>query len=308
MNCGWEDFEGELRRFLHFIGDSSVLSANVAQIVAEFPNLRSEMEQYFAAEQQAIGVTHNESAAIGYLVLEKVSQAGPEKHGMAYQEHVCMVSKFDEALDDFRNRYIRPFYEALDENLQDANVILSELIRAKHSIEWFRRNEFYDLYRSETIRGEKNLAWKFYGLLYDRGVEFSIEPTSISGEADMVAAQDSERPLIADIKIFDPEGSRGIPYIKKGFSQVFTYLEDFNQTVGYLISFAVTNKVVRLTDLSATEVAPSISIHGKTIFLIQIDIFPHENSASHRQQVIEQVTSADVISEIDASRAGAVIG
>ena len=114
----------------------------------------------------------------------------------------------------------------------------------------------------------------------------------------MVASQNSEHPLIADVKIFDPSTSRGSSYIKKGVSQVFTYLEDYNQTVGYLVIFAVSSKTLRVTDCQSSEGVPSLTIHGKTIFLIQIDIYPHEQSASKRQEDVELVTASELCTDI----------
>jgi hypothetical protein len=301
-NSPWDEFPGELKRFMHFLASEPSLVAALVQLMAGFPSLRVELEGYFARNMRATGATHAEMAAIGYIVLDRVSRATDAERGLAYMRYVNHTSDASGMLNEFRRQYARPLYEAVDEQLQDSNIILGELMRAKHAIEWFMREDFYSDYNLQTGRGEKTVGWKLYGLLYERGVEFSIEPASISGEADMVASQNSEHPLIADVKIFDPSTSRGSSYIKKGVSQVFTYLEDYNQTVGYLVIFAVSSKTLRVTDCQSSEGVPSLTIHGKTIFLIQIDIYPHEQSASKRQEDVELVTASELCTDIAEGR------
>lgn len=77
-----------------------------------------------------------------------------------------------------------------------------------------------------------------YEYLHGCGMEFYIEPTSASGEADMISLQsDSQDPLIADAKVFNPERSHGKAYVIKGVHQLYRYACDYNEAVGYLIIF-----------------------------------------------------------------------
>ena len=54
-----------------------------------------------------------------------------------------MAGHFDKALDHFRDRYLDPFYEYVDEHIEERNLVLSELIRFKHVAERFRRDELW---------------------------------------------------------------------------------------------------------------------------------------------------------------------
>jgi hypothetical protein len=109
----------------------------------------------------------------------------------------------------------------------------------------------------------------------------------------MVSAQYSQNPLVANVKIFDPASGHGSSYIKRGFHQVFNYLHDFNQPIGYLVVFKGTDKQLEVTTASSTaDIVPYITLGDKTIFLLQVDIFPHEASASRRP-----IPEREVISE-----------
>jgi hypothetical protein len=248
------------------------------------------------------GLTEDEHAAIGLNVLRRVAVSTEQ---IPFLSFVPMDGKFDKALDHFRDRYLDPFYEYVDEHIEERNLVLSELIRFKHVAEWFRRDELWNRWKSQSRSGERVLAFAVYQFLYEQGVDFQIEPASASGEVDMVSAQQSPAPLVADVKIYDPESSRGTTYIRRGFYQAYRYLHDFNQPIGYLVVFKGSEKLLIFSGATSnSEQVPYMTINDKTIFLIQIDIFPHEESASKRGVPEQDVISeADVSAEIEAAGA-----
>ena len=160
--------------------------------------------------------------------------------------------------------------------------ILSILRHYKHKCEWFQRNKLYNIWEKDTRRGEKNLALHLYEYLHDQGITFFIEPSSVSGEADLVASQGDDEPLIADAKIFDPEKSKDKQYIAKGFRQIYDYTLDYNEPVGFLVIFKTCEENLKFGLAHASQGTPYIQHNGKTIFFVTIDIFPYEESASKR--------------------------
>ena len=170
----------------------------------------------------------------------------------------------------------------MDEQLEDQRVILALLRRYKHKCEWFQREHLFDLWESNTQKGEKNLSMHLYEWLYDQGLDFVIEPSSASGEADLIAAQQSKNPLVADVKIFNPDKGRGIQYIAQGFNQIYLYTQDYNEAFGYLIIFNTSGKDLKFAVANQTQGIPSVTHNNKTLFILTIDIFPHEASASKR--------------------------
>ena len=100
-----------------------------------------------------------------------------------------------------------------------------------------RRDDLRTKFSADTKKGEKTLACDLYSYLHDQGLEFSIEPASISGRADLVSAQNGPDRLVADVKVFEPQRSKGMEYLRSGFNQVYQYIKDFNDSFGYLVVF-----------------------------------------------------------------------
>ncbi|MFZ0820562.1 MAG: hypothetical protein WAM91_10870, partial [Candidatus Acidiferrales bacterium] len=180
----------------------------------------------------------------------------------------------------------------------DWSFIIGTLCRYKHSCEWFRREKLYELWKSDTRRGERLLAFDLYEYLYERGVEFHIEPMSASGEADMVSVQAHTEPLIADAKIFNTDGNQGPSYLKKAIRQIYQYTCDYNQADGYLVIFNPSGKLLRLELSSSAGTIPRIIYNLKTIFLLTIDIFPYSESASRRGVPESIVITESQISDV----------
>jgi hypothetical protein len=88
--------------------------------------------------------------------------------------------------------------------------------------------------------------------------------------------------LIADAKVFNAERSHGKQYLIRGFHQVFRYACDYNEAVGYLIIFNTSQRPIRFILHNATASVPQIVFSHKTIFLLEIDIYPHSETASKR--------------------------
>jgi len=175
--------------------------------------------------------------------------------------------------------YLEPFCDYVDEQLDDQRVMLALLMRYKHRSEWFHRNHLWDL--SQTPRyAEKLLALDLYSLLYDQGIDFTIEPSSITGEIDLIAAQNTKDPLLLDAKIFDGD-SRGKYYIQKGFNQIYTYTQQYNEPFGYLVIYKTVEKDLRFS-LKLSSNIPLVVHNHKTIFLITIDIYQHSKPVSQR--------------------------
>ncbi len=180
--------------------------------------------------------------------------------------------KHEDALNHFRELFLEPLYEYLDDALDQQGAVLSLLLKYKHKVEWFDREILIQLAAGD----ERTLAKHLYAYLFDQGLEFHIEPQSASGEADLVAPE-----LVLDAKVFD--GSRrGVSYLASGVHQVHTYARDFNQEVGYLVVFKTCPETINFTFSLAGQDAPYVTVGGKIIFILIVDICPYETSASKR--------------------------
>jgi len=132
-----------------------------------------------------------------------------------------------ESAEDFHDLLVEPLYEYIDEHLDDQRTLLHLLRRYKNKCEWFKREKLFKLWESDKQKGEQNLAQHLYEYLHDQGVNLSIEPSSASGEVDLVADQHGEDRLVADAKIV--HGDTGKHYLAKGMRQIYDYTRDYKR-------------------------------------------------------------------------------
>ena len=291
-------FHSSLKQFWSFIGDNPIFMDILSCLGNLSPSSEEKAEKIMKGEA-LFGENEIEQAAISYFLIKKCAESNDDNY---LEARICEKTygppgaAYDDLVPHFNDYFTAPFYEYLDEQLNDQRAILALLKRYKHKCEWFQREKLFELWGKETKKGERNLARHLYEYLYDQGLDFTIEPSSISGEADLVAAQNSEDPLIADTKIFNPKKSKGKTYIVNGFKQVYTYTRDYNEPFGYLIIYKTSNKDLKLALSNQTQSTPYVNYNNKTIFIIVIDIFPHENTASKRGSLEPtEITEDDLI-------------
>lgn len=283
-SCGFEEFLPLTKQFFGFLDTNPILSSVLAELLARNPDSVNEAKTA-DPNLQIYGDTAAQAAAIAYVKWQDfASQDNP--HG--FYSH-AMAGDFQNALGTYRDWYVEPLFDYLDEVIEDGNVILATLTRYKQKVEWYRRDEVHALYGADTSRGEKKLAKHMYEFLFDQGLPFHVEPTTASGKPDVVSLDDSEHPFIGDVKIFDPESSRGASYIKKAFYQVYQYCLDYNEPLGYLVVFNVSGRQLRVDLPSNPDGIPRFQFNHKTIFLTVIDIHEYETTASKRG-IAETVT------------------
>ena len=293
-SCSIRDFLPLTKQFFAFINDNPVVKGIIAELLAR--NQESANEAQTAnPNSQVYGVTAEEAATIGYVKWQTFStQNDPE----SFLESV-LISNNRTGLDTYRDWYVEPLFDYLDEILEDGNVILATLTRYKHKVEWYRRSEVRALYEGDNAHGEKRVARHMYEFLFDQGLPFHVEPTSASGKPDVVSVEGFGA-FIGDVKIFDA-GGRGPGYIKKGFYQVYRYCLDYNEPLGHLIVFNVSKKQLRVELPSAPDGVPRFEYNHKTIFLTVIDVHEREGAAS-TQGIADTITisAAELVHEVEA--------
>jgi len=279
-SCGHREFLPLSKQFFAFVSSNPLLSSIIAELIARNPKSVKEASDQQVASQgiQVYGDTAEEAAAIAYTKWKPFAdQDRPEE----YFNHTLGSGGLDDSLSRYRDWYVEPLFEYLDEVLEDSNIVLGTLIRYKHKVEWYRRQELQKLFDDNSSKGEKTLAKHMYEYLFDQGIPFHVEPETASGRPDVVSLDDSDHPLIADVKIFDAAG-RGSAYVQKGLYQVYRYCTDHNESVGYLVVFNVSDKTLRFAMASGADGIPRFEYNHKTIFITVIDIHEHEGTASTR--------------------------
>lgn len=296
----FQAFHFSLKQFWGFLQSHPIFVGILEDLERRCPSIEAEAEKIIENQQALLFDNELKNVAASYFVLKKCVESDDqtiEAHvGFSYGRE----SKQSENLEYFKSLFLEPLYEYLDEQLDDQKAILALLKRYKHKCEWFQRDHLFKLWEDDTTRGEKHLALYLYEYLHDQGLDLVIEPSSVSGEVDLIASQKSDEPLIADAKIFNPEKGKGTDYIARGFNQIYLYTLDYNEPFGYLIIYNTSEKDLRFALVNQEQSTPFVVHNSKTIFIVTIDIFPYETSASRRGPLrTVEITEEDLIRIIE---------
>jgi len=278
----YQVFHYVLKQFWGFLQDQPILVGIMESIEVQAHLVESDVNRIFDSRDAIVFESELENSVACFLVLKRCVESDDDHAEINVAHNYSHESKYSEILESFKDIFVEPFYDFLDEHLDDSSLLLSLLVKYKHKCEWFQRESLLKMWEADTRRGEKKLAMHLYEYLYDQGINFSIEPASSSGEADAVSSQQGEEPLIADVKIFNPDKSKGKDYIAKGFRQVYDYTLDYNEPVGYLIIFKTCEEELKFSLPDSALSTPFVKHNNKTIFFLVVDVHAYEVSASKR--------------------------
>lgn len=152
-------FPVALTQFWAFF-DAMPTFVGIAQhLTAEQPAARETVDMLFAG-QRLVGTTEEEAAAIGHEVLRRL--AHETNLGtfitLAGELTIARPKELGEAVEVLRGAYLEPFYEYIDEALDDQRAMLALLIRYKRRSEWFHRERLWQLQLSDSRNAERHLA------------------------------------------------------------------------------------------------------------------------------------------------------
>ena len=227
-----------------------------------------------------------EHSALCYFVIDALSKTSTKRidiqkfHFCCYHEFItgdsitAMTSEnIDKSLETLKDIALDGLFEFFDEKIDDRNSIFGLLLKYKQLSEWFNRIELNQIAEDENSKGERALVVDLHKYIMNQGVEFIIEPSSVSGEVDLILKDPNGRYLILDAKYLK-NTSTNSNIIKKfhdGFHQIMKYCEDYNETEGYLITYNNTDKRISL-NIEKLDGINYFSLGGKTIYSIIINI------------------------------------
>lgn len=295
-----DGFVHTLAQFWRFFDQYSTFLGIIDLLLTCFPDAESEAERIFQGNR-LYPESEDEAAAIAYFILRKLVDDSKTHEASRIGGTYGRIGRGGgSALDVIREFFLEPFYEYVDERLDDQRAMLGLLLRYKHRSEWFNRDRLWPLAQESSI-AEHNLALNLYAYLYDQGIDFNIETESIRGRIDLIAAQHSADPLLLDVKIFDGE-SRNRHYIRKAFRQIYTYTQHFNEPFGYLVIFDIAPSELRFSLERSLSNVPVVVHNHKTIFLLTIDVRLYEQPVSQRPPLtVVEITEGDFIRILDES-------
>jgi hypothetical protein len=285
-STGFELFHFRVQQVWAFFRDEPFFRGLLDLVEIRAERLKPEVEAFLSTAGRTDGAicysTEEDELLASYLVLKACAESDDQRIEATLGRQYAHDSHFDVMNAAFRSVFVEPLCSYLYEAIDERGVLLAALRRYKHRCEWFRRDALYTIWQADTQRGEKRLALDLYEYLFDEGIAFHMEPSSVSGEADLVSSQIGEERLILDAKIFNPTKARGKTYLRNAFNQIYTYTLDYNEPFGVLAIFNTSDQPLHLALTGCVGATPFLSHNHKSIFFLVIDIYPHEVSASKR--------------------------
>lgn len=180
----------------------------------------------------------------------------------------------------FNDLFLEPFVFFFLNQTDRSVFFLGLLKRYKQRAEWFNKVELSSLVQQSQI-AEKLLKEDLCMYLYDEGAELYIEPSSQSGEIDVIAVDNSsEQKALIEAKIFDGN-SRSKSYMIKGYHQTDAYLKDHVQNKGYLIIYNLSSTLLSI-NANPGVTFPYVIRDNRLIYFVVVDIYQHDKPASVR--------------------------
>lgn len=298
----YQVFHYMLKQFWGFLQSQPLITGVMDHLESTMSRINEEVEPIFSQQSGIVFEKEIENAAACYFVLKRCAESSNNHVEIDVGASYSNESKFNDVLESFKDIFLEPFYDYLDEHLDEARAVLALIIKYKKRCEWFKRQELLDAWLEKTSKGEKTLALDMYEYLFQQGLDFYIEPSSVSGEVDLISSQIGDERLLADAKIYNPEKGKGKEYILSGFNQLYTYAVDYNEPVAYLVIFETSEDRLCFSVNETYHHTPFITHNNKTIFFIVIDLFEWKESASKRGKLkTAEITESDLVGVVTES-------
>ena len=280
----YDDYAGEVCLFLEFLSGNSYTASLLEQIEAD----REITFDQWVNRSNSAGVFRLPKSAVARakvclsILTDCLENTNPDEH-FHWAHRFDHNGNKDQVPSHLAKTVVDPLINYLRDRMDESSNVLYLLQRFKARTEWFKREELNAEYITHTSNGEKRLDHALRESLFEGGIDYPFsEPSSPSGKADIVASLGSDDPLVLEVKVFDPKGSRDKRHIRQGFHQVLKYANDYNESVGYLVVFNCSTGLLsfQASDGEPVENPPKVVYGGKTIYLIAIDIGVDGPSAS----------------------------
>lgn len=299
----WEFIEGE-----------PLLLSIVNQLVAKaHTDLKHLAYGYFASPEQhfTMGMrtakTEEETAAVGAILIkafsvQEVGRSMPREQDLRNALENCNAE--DNDVKAFKARFFHPLWDYFQDKLDDLQFLIGRIIQYKHRCEWFERERLMEaVAKAEAANPkhaevERDLKIDLYRFLHDQGITFFIDPFSYKGKIDLILDQTGERKTYIEGKVFDNKG-RGKSEVKKGFGQLWGYMNLYTVSVGYLVVYNTSDhQLVFKGEESESGIAVFRRGH-LSIYAVPIEIHLHTTSASERKDRYVEISNSDLPQTLD---------
>lgn len=287
MNAVQNTYYTETKYLLDHIWKTPLLRGIVQELETSNPeiNWNEWKKQLTSSREFSFPDTESAMAKVCYEVVKDCSN---DKHSaMSYAFVVSSERNIDYSLQEVTKVFFTPFIQYLVDQVGMSSNALYLLEKYKRRTEWFYRDELLKRIQVDSRQSEFVADTDLRKYLFDQGIDYPFStPLSTSGRADIVADIGESKPLIIEVKLFDPERGYDRTYIRKGLRQIFDYATDFNQSTGYLVIFNCSNhNIVLRTKIESRSWPTRIELDHRTFYLIVIELSSPDVSSSKRKPI-----------------------
>jgi hypothetical protein len=283
-------FDNELSLFLAWLSGQPYIAALLTEIESESISLE-EYEKGGKLEKRMFRFPDDE-AQRAKLCLE-ICRAGDLRK---WPWIVSSSQNFSEMYADYVEVIVDPLVNYLHDRLEGGGSVLGILERYKRRTEWFHQADLHERYTNDTARGEAILDRHLREYLVDQGIAYPFsQPSSPSGEADVVADLGGDDPLSLEVKLFLPSARKDDAYVRQGFAQAVRYANDYMLPVGYLAVFNLTEELLVFKGAGEERWPPVARAGDTTVFLIAIQANPNRPAASRDRHLARHVIDNDFL-------------
>lgn len=135
-------FYSLLSQFCNFFDLQIILVGIINYLIFQFPKIENDIDLIFNKEQGIYAKTEGHAAIIGYNVLRLIKDKEDVKQIKKVARIYNKGGNQDDALKYIRETFLKPFYEYVDEQLDDQHAMLFLIMRYKQRSEWFNRDTY----------------------------------------------------------------------------------------------------------------------------------------------------------------------
>lgn len=276
----YNQFGSQLQFFLKRIENEPILMGLIEEASKKFSIDEKYAKKWFEDYVDEILFDYEDEQASCFYHLSKylIKEVGANQ--LIYLTFLSGTA-YEERKISYIEMLINPVIEFFHDRIDNSNSILYLLEKYKKRVEWFKRKELFEKYKTATKEYEQVLEDDFRLFLFDQGIDYPFStPKSFSGRADLVGLIDTEEPLIAEIKIYDSEKGYRKDRIFSGLSQIVKYTNDYNKDCGYLVVFNIDeSEIVFKFSVEQKRFPPRITINNKTYYFVVVNLY-HDFTAS----------------------------
>ena len=118
-----------LAQFWKYFDQQDILVGIMNFLLPQFPEIEQEINLIFQDKKGLYGETEEEAAAIGYHVLRRLIDPKNFSKIQTIAHQYRRSTDLHEALECIREIFLEPFYEYVDEQLDDQRAMLALVIR-----------------------------------------------------------------------------------------------------------------------------------------------------------------------------------